>query len=140
MAENCHDGARKCESGNNVTAADSGNIADAICRGFPGAQLHTQCTVANVLGHTKCGAVQAACSGEVMTSANLSAITDRMRPACVKEVGRKLSQSSVESNIRATVADLLNNSSIIRECKKRGNLPLGQAIYDLDSGQALRLE
>ena len=32
------------------------------------------------------------------------------------------------------------NSSIIRECKKRGNLPLGQAIYDLDSGQVLRLE
>jgi hypothetical protein len=32
------------------------------------------------------------------------------------------------------------NSSIIRECKKRGNLLLVQAIYDLDSGQVLRLE
>jgi carbonic anhydrase len=119
----------------------AGNIADAICRGsIEYALEHLGSTVVVVLGHTKCGAVQAACSGEVMPSNNLSAITDRIRPACVKEDGRKATRSSVESNIRASVADLLNNSSIIRECKKKGNLLLVQAIYDLDSGQVVRLE
>ena len=119
----------------------AGNIADAICRGsIEYALEHLKSTVLVVLGHTKCGAVQAACSGDVMSSGNLSAITDRIRPACVKEDGRKASRSSVESNIRASVADLLNNSSITRDCRQRGHLLLVQAIYDLDSGQVVRLE
>lgn len=119
----------------------AGNIADAICRGsIEYALERLGNTVLVVLGHTKCGAVQAACSGEAMPSENLSAITDRIRPACAKEDGRKASRSSVESNIRASVADLLDNSSIIREGKNRGRLLIVQAIYDLDSGEVVRLD
>lgn len=119
----------------------AGNIADAICRESIEYVLeYLGTTVVIVLGHTKCGAVQAVCFSDVMTNGNLSAITDRIRPACVIQDGPEASRSSVESNIRASVADLLNNSSIIREHKNRGSLLLVQAIYDLDSGQVVRLE
>jgi carbonic anhydrase len=119
----------------------AGNIADAICReSIEYALEYLGTTVVIVLGHTKCGAVQAVCFSEVMTNGNLSAITDRIRPACVIQDGPEASRSSVESNIRASVADLLNNSSIIREHKNRGSLLLVQAIYDLDSAQVVRLE
>jgi carbonic anhydrase len=75
-----------------------------------------------------------------MPSGNLRSITDGIRPACVKENGRETSRSSVESTIRASVADLQNNSSIIRDCQQISHLLLVRAIYDLDSGQLLRLE
>src|SRR5215469_7299305 len=50
----------------------AGNIADRICLGsIEYALEYLGSTVRVVLGHTKCGAVQAACSGEAMPSANL---------------------------------------------------------------------
>ena len=119
----------------------AGNIADAICReSIEYALEHLRTTVAVVLGHTKCGAVQAVCFGEGVPSGTLSAITDRIRPACVIQDGPEASRSSVESNIRASAADLLNNSRVIREHKNTGNLLLVQAIYELDTGHVVRLD
>src|SRR5437867_12410538 len=48
---------------------------------------HLGSTVLVVLGHTKCGAVTAACSGEKMPTANLQAMVDQIDPAVKKMKG-----------------------------------------------------
>ena len=60
----------------------AGNVADAVGLGsieYAVDHLHSPLLV--VLGHQKCGAVSAACSGEKMPSRNLDAIVERINPA-----------------------------------------------------------
>src|SRR5579863_4464138 len=60
----------------------AGNIADAIEVGsIEYAVEHLGSSLLVVLGHEKCGAVTAACSGEKMPTANLQAIVDKIDPA-----------------------------------------------------------
>src|SRR5271168_5492206 len=60
----------------------AGNIADAIGVGsIEYAVEHLGSSVIVVLGHQKCGAVTAACSGDKMPTANLQAIVDKISPA-----------------------------------------------------------
>ena len=57
----------------------AGNIADAIGVGsIEYAVEHLGSSVLVVMGHTKCGAVTAACSGEKMPSASLQTIVDKI--------------------------------------------------------------
>jgi carbonic anhydrase len=119
----------------------AGNIADAVCRGsIEFAVEHLGSTVLVVLGHTGCGAVQAACSGGPMPSPDLRAIVDCIRPACISENGKPVSRLSVEANVRKSAADILANSAIIRKRVEKGVLLIVHAIYDLKSGEVARLQ
>jgi carbonic anhydrase len=122
----------------------AGNVADAVALGsieYAVAHLHSPLLV--VLGHQKCGAVQAACSGEKMPSPNLDAIVEKIRPAVnqAKSYGKSddLIESAIKENVHQSASDLLTNSEIIRSAVKSGKLTLIEAEYELDAGRVVRL-
>lgn len=123
----------------------AGNIADAIGVGsIEYAAEHLGSTVLVVMGHTKCGAVTAACSGDKMPSANLQAIVDKIDPA-VKEAkgsanGDALVEAAIKENVHQSAEDVLASSAILHHLVDEGKLTVIEAEYQLDSGKVIRLD
>lgn len=122
----------------------AGNIADAIGVGsieFAAEQLGS--TVLVVMGHTKCGAVTAACSGDKMPSANLQAIVDKIAPAVQKAKesagGDALIEATVKENVRQSAKDVLAGSPVLRHLVEEGKLSVYEAEYQLDAGRVINL-
>ena len=98
-----------------------------------------------VLGHTRCGAVEAAVeaiqSPSIARSRNLSSIVDRVRPA-VEEVVRfagnrpvaEIIHEAVRANVRACASHLRQGSPIIENLVLNEGLWIVGAEYDLDTG------
>ena len=117
----------------------AGNIVDPIALGsieYAVEHLHSELLV--VLGHTSCGAVQAAVAGGEMPSTYLQAIVDRIRPTVLRLSGcfegEELVQRSVTANAQQSATDILSNSALIREAVAKGELKVMSAVYDLHSG------
>lgn len=122
----------------------AGNVADAISLGsIEYAVEHLHSTVLVVLGHQKCGAVNAACSGEKMPSPNLDAIVEKISPAVnqAKTYAKAddLVESAIKENVHRSAMDLEANSEIIRDAVKSGKLTVIEAEYELDAGRVVRL-
>jgi carbonic anhydrase len=122
----------------------AGNVADAVALGsIEYAVEHFHSPLLVVLGHQKCGAVNAACSGEKMPSHNLDAIVEKINPAVARAksyaAADDLVESAIKENVHQSAADLLANSEIIRDAVKSGKLTVIEAEYELDSGQVVRL-
>ena len=105
---------------------------------------HLGSTVLVVLGHTKCGAVTAACSGEKMPTANLQAMVDQIDPA-VKKVkgsatGDALIEAAIKENVHESAMDVLAHSEVLRHAKEQGKLTVIEAEYQLDTGEVVRLD
>jgi len=122
----------------------AGNVADAVALGsieYAVDHLHSPLLV--VLGHQKCGAVSAACSGEKMPSKNLDAIVEKIGPAVTQAKTHArpddLLESAVKENVHRSAADVLANSDIVRDAVKSGKLSVIEAEYELDSGKVVRL-
>ncbi|MFZ3340211.1 MAG: carbonic anhydrase [Terriglobales bacterium] len=122
----------------------AGNVADAVALGsieYAVEHLHSPLLV--VLGHQKCGAVNAACSGEKMPSRNLDAIVERINPAVTQArtyaKEDDLIESAIKENVHQSAKDVLANSQIIRDAVKAGKLSVIEAEYEFDSGQVARL-
>ena len=122
-------------AGNVAGPIDLGSIEYAI------ANLHS--TVLVVMGHQKCGAVAAACSGKKMPSKNLDAIVDTIEPAVKKAKSyakeNDLVDSAIKENVHQSASDLQSKSEIIRDAVKSGKVTVIEAEYELDSGQVVRL-
>ncbi|MBZ5706004.1 MAG: carbonic anhydrase [Acidobacteriia bacterium] len=122
----------------------AGNVADAIGLGsIEYAVEHLGSSVLVVLGHEKCGAVTAACSGGKMPSPNLQAIVDKINPAVIQASSYAkadaLVEAAIEENIHQSAKDVLGNSEILRHALKEGKLTVIEAIYKLDTGEVTRL-
>lgn len=123
----------------------AGNVADPVGLGsIEYAVEHLGSTVLVVLGHTKCGAVTAACSKERMPTANLQAIVDKINPA-VTQVGDSakgdaLVEAAVKQNILQSAKDVLANSDVLRHAVEEGKLTIFEAEYNLETGRVTRLE
>src|SRR5208282_4912194 len=122
----------------------AGNVADAVALGsieYAVDHLHSPLLV--VLGHQKCGAVNAACSGEKMPSPNLDAIVEKIRPAVnqAKTYAKAddLVESAIKENVHQSASDLSANSEIIHHAIKSGKLTVIEAEYELESGKVVRL-
>jgi lipid-binding SYLF domain-containing protein/carbonic anhydrase len=105
---------------------------------------HLGSTVLVVLGHTKCGAVTAACSGERMPTANLQAMVDQIDPA-VKKVkgsatGNALIEAAIKENVHESAMDVLAHSEVLRHAQEQGKLTVIEAEYQLDTGEVVRLD
>jgi carbonic anhydrase len=123
----------------------AGNIADAIGVGsIEYAVEHLGSTVLVVLGHTKCGAVTAACSGEKIASPNVRSIVDKIQPAVVKarsvKGGDDLIETAIKENVHQSAKDVLASSELLRDFSAKGKLSVFQAEYQLDSGKVILLE
>jgi carbonic anhydrase len=123
----------------------AGNIADSIGVGsIEYAVEHLGTSVLVVLGHTKCGAVTAACSKEKMPSSNLQAIVDKIGPAVSRAgksaAGDALIEAAVKENIHQSARDVLASSEVLRHFVEDGKLKVFEAEYQLDTGRVIRLE
>jgi len=122
----------------------AGNVADPVGLGsIEYAVDHLHSTVLVVLGHQKCGAVAAACSGDKMPSRNLEAIVDKISPAVTqaKTYAKPddLLEAAVKENVHQSAKDVLANSEILRDAVKTGKLTVIEAEYQFDSGAVARL-
>jgi carbonic anhydrase len=123
----------------------AGNIADAIGRGsIEYAVDHLGSSVIVVLGHTSCGAVKAACSGEKMPTANLQAIVDQIDPAVIRAKqhaqGDELVDAAVRENVHQSAKDILAHSAVLKHEADEGKLTVIEAVYSLETGEVTRLE
>jgi carbonic anhydrase len=122
----------------------AGNIADPVGLGSIEYSVdHLHSTMLVVLGHQKCGAVAAACSGDKMPSRNLEAIMDKIDPAVTKAKTYAkpddLLESAIKENVHQSAKDVLANSEILRDAVKAGKLTVIEAEYQFDSGAVVRL-
>lgn len=122
----------------------AGNVADPVGLGsLEYAVDHIHSPLLVVLGHQKCGAVTAACSGDKMPSKNLEAIVDKIDPAVTKAKSYAKSddliESAIKENVHQSAKDLLTNSEILRDAVKAGKLTVIEAEYQLASGEVVRL-
>ncbi len=123
----------------------AGNIADAIGVGsIEYAVEHLGSSVLVVLGHTQCGAVTAACSGDKMPSASLQAIVDKIDPAVAiaakSAKGKELIEDAIVQNVHRSAQDVLASSEILRHFVADGKLKVIEAEYQLESGAVVRLD
>lgn len=123
----------------------AGNIADAIGVGsMEYAVEHLGSSVLVVMGHTKCGAVTAACSGEKMPSASLQTIVDKINPAVAiaakSAKGNELIEDAIVQNVHRSAQDVLASSEILQHFVADGKLKVIEAEYHLDSGAVVRLD
>jgi carbonic anhydrase len=127
----------------------AGNVADPVGLGsieYAVDNIHSPLLV--VLGHQKCGAVAAACSGDKMPSANLEAIVDKINPAVTQAKSStkagsnsdELIGTAIKENVHQSAKDLLANSQIVRDAVKAGKLTVIEAEYQLASGEVVRLD
>ncbi len=123
----------------------AGNVADKVALGsieYAVEHLHSPLLV--VLGHQKCGAVNAACSGEKMPSENLDAIVEKINPAVARAKSYAkaddLVESAIKENVHQSALDLSVNSEIISNAVKSGKLTVIEAEYELEAGHVVRLD
>ncbi len=99
-----------------------------------------------VLGHTRCGAIEATLKdldhSAGNPSANLGAILNRIRPAVRSLPGTApdadhdtLVRQAVRANVRAQVAVLTQGSEILGRLIEKGRLTVVGAEYDLATGE-----
>ena len=92
-----------------------------------------------VLGHTKCGAVVAACTGAKLEK-NIQSLVDSICPAKDRteakagKTGNEIVEDCAEENIFVQIEDMLKKSSILREMVRKGDLAIIGANYDLATG------
>jgi len=123
----------------------AGNIADAIGVGsIEYAVEHLGSSMLVILGHTKCGAVTAACSREKMPTSNLQAIMDKIDPAVSlaekSAKGDALIEAAIRDNVHQSAKDVLASSEMLRHFVEQGKLTVLEAEYQLDTGEVIRLD
>lgn len=88
-----------------------------------------------VLGHTKCGAVTAACKHVEL--GNITALLDKIQPA-VSKVNKEVTDESIEEtavvNVELSIERLRNESPILAEMEQNGEINIVGATYDVASG------
>jgi carbonic anhydrase len=115
-------------AGNIVTAEGLGSIEYAI------ELLESSLIV--VLGHTGCGAVQAALS--VAQTGNTPPGHIALLAEAIAPVVREA--NPVEANARASARALVQRSAIVRAAVARGRVRVAAAIYDLHTGLVTALD
>jgi carbonic anhydrase len=122
----------------------AGNVADPAALGsieYAVEHLHTP--VLLVLGHDKCGAVEAAASGAAMPTPALEALVKKIQPAVAsvrgKATGDELINLAVDANVHHSARDLLESSTILRRHADAGQLTVVKARYRFASGEVVRL-
>lgn len=94
-----------------------------------------------VMGHTKCGAVAAACS-HAHVEGNVASLITAVEPAVARAEklnpnlkDAELVSVAVKENVWQSIFDLLKSSEVCRERVGKGELRIVGAVYDISSGQ-----
>ncbi len=114
----------------------AGNIIDDIGLGsIEYAVEHLRVQLIVVLGHEKCGAVDAAVKGD-HAEGHIQNLIDAIRPAVEKAKNNKgdLLDNSVKANVQMVVKQLSSSEPILKEFMHEKKLNIVGARYDLDDG------
>ncbi len=100
-----------------------------------------------VLGHTKCGAITGACQQVKM--GNLTSLLDKIQPAIEQEntvVENRTGENAAfvkkvtEINVHLTMENVRNESPIIAEMEKNGEIRIVGGLYDVENGNVIFYE
>lgn len=118
---------------------NAGNSADKIALGsLEYAVANLRSTVIVVMGHQKCGAVDAACSGKKMPSPNLETVVKFAAPSCAVAKPGNI-DPAIRDHVHRTAEALLEQSAILKQAAEKGTLSIIEAYYQLGSGVVTRL-
>ncbi|MFC1570585.1 carbonic anhydrase [Candidatus Omnitrophota bacterium] len=121
---------------------NAGNIAqdDIVAGSIEYAAKHLNSPLLVILGHTECGAVQAALS-DVPAAGNIRVIQKIIEPAAAKAKatsphleGSELLNAAIENNVLQSKTDLLARSKIIKDMHDKGSLKIVTGVYDIKTG------
>ena len=125
--------------GDIFSARVAGNIVNVDMLG----SMEYSCKVAGskvvmVLGHTKCGAVTAACKHTEL--GNITALLSKIMPAgdeLVKpdvELTSEVIEDVVVLNVKNAMEQIRKDSPILKEMEDEGEISIVGAVYDVSSG------
>lgn len=92
-----------------------------------------------VMGHTKCGAVNAACNNVEL--GNITALLHKITPAVriIKKTEAPLDSDAIEEvavqNIKLSIERIRKESPLLFEMEQEGQIEIVGALYDVSSGQ-----
>lgn len=119
---------------------NAGNVADTAVMGTIeyGAE-HLGSPLVVVMGHSRCGAVQAACDvveKGAQLPGSIKPMVDAIVPAAkaMKGKGGDFVDLSVRENARLNAEKVMGKSEIVKELAHEGKLKVVYARYDLDTG------
>ncbi len=99
-----------------------------------------------VLGHESCGAVKSAVDKLDVGSENVTHLLDQIEPAILEVEGTRDSKNKeyltevIKTNVKMTIDDIRNRSSIIKQLEADGKIMIVGAYYDLHSGKVTLLK
>ncbi len=126
--------------GDLFVARNGGNMADITTLGAIDYGIeHLGSPLLVVMGHTRCGAVAAACdvvAKKAKLHGPIKAMVDPIVPAAKAVLGKPgdFVDNAVRENAKRTVAHILASSKIVAEYVHHGKLKVVQAYYNLDTG------
>ena len=114
----------------------AGNIVDDAGLGsieYAAEHLHVSLIV--VLGHERCGAVEAAVKGGEAPG-RIKSLVEAIRPAVEKAKGKPgdLAENAMRTNVKMAVDHLKASKPILEHLVHKGTLTIVGARYDLDDG------
>ena len=121
----------------------AGNIVNEDVLG----SIEYSCKVAGskvilVLGHTKCGAVTAACKGVEL--GNITALLSKIQPAVAnvrksRKIKAEMSANDIEEtsivNVKMSIARIKKESPILAKMAKKGEIDIVGGIYSVKTGK-----
>jgi carbonic anhydrase len=119
-----------------VTRLAGSIVDDAALGSIEYAIAHLGASVIVVLGHERCGAVDAAMKGGSVPG-KIGSVVRPILPAvrAVKKSATPTLDAAIDENARRVAASLAKRSKIVADAVKAGNLKITAARYDLDSGR-----
>lgn len=110
-------------------------IDDVALASIEYAVEHLHAGLIMVLGHKKCGAIQAAIAGGE-AHGHLGVLIDKIKPAVeqAKTTPGDLTDNCVKNNVALTVNELKSSAPVLNELINKNQLQVIGAYYDLDSG------
>ena len=89
-----------------------------------------------VLGHTKCGAVTAACKGVEL--GNITTLLSKVKPAIanIKERDGNVEVEEVtKANVHQSIKEIRENSSMLADLENEGKIKIVGAVYHVEDGR-----
>jgi len=92
-----------------------------------------------VMGHTKCGAVNAACNNVEL--GNITPLLSKIKPAVelIRKGDEPMEESAIEEvavkNVNLSISQIRRESPILAEMEENGEIELVGAVYSVSSGQ-----
>ncbi|SRR6266446_4217136 len=124
-----------------VTRLAGGIVDDAALGSIEYGADHLGASLIVVLGHERCGAVDAAMQGGKLPG-KIGAVVKPILPAvaAVKRSGHPTLDAAIDENARRIAAGLTDRSRILSDRVKTGTLKIVAARYDLDTGRVTLLQ